>query len=669
MDDEKRASYDKQLAATGALAPVQSKTESQEGVDECFTRAKQSLRANDMSGSILWLRKCVAMAPDVAKYHAILARSLAEAPQYHQEAIQQFERATELDALNTSVYFQFAELYEVMRRPASAIGLYRKILAIDPQHSKARERLREVEYVLKGQHEEKDEKSDAFLSRPLPQKLSQPEFCPGPLAIPAQGTAELSSAPDMSVLTTSPSASFSEPQLEEIPTEPEEVEAPRSSPKPSLKTNMVAHEVRLKASGAYPDKSAGEHELFTEETSSVLVFENGGVIELSAAVAPGQLLFLANVETKLEVVAQVKRKRTYKPTSCYVELEFAEPAPYFWGLEFSAAAALLPKDAKETEAAALVLSAEATADEPGEPPPAPTVEEVQALKREVEALGRQPKLMPTSAAGQQALLPAAVPVKSLPIEHDRVPTQLTMAEAAQLPTPSLDFTMSLPKAKRRLRARGNFTPGFRGGVLRLTLLTAALMVTLAGAAWHKHWIPWKSAAKKPPVSGREHSEFGKTNVASDAPMTSPAMPSQSAESSAQTFASSDPVAQPAVRKTSPSATVAGKRAMVRPTARAISDPVVASAVNSVVVPPKLIQSVRAVASLEALRDFETGNVVIDAVVGTAGEVHFISVLSGPPSLRAAAVEATKQYRYEPATRNGQPVPAHVTISIRFRFEP
>jgi len=719
MDDEKRASYDEQLAATGALTRVQSKTASQGGVDECFIRAKQSLRANDMSGSILWLRKCVAMAPDVAKYHAILARSLAEMPQYHQEAIQQFERAIELDARNTSVYFQFAELSEVMRMPSGAIGLYRKILEIDPEHSKARERLREVEYALKGKHEEKDEKSDAFLSRLLHQKPSQPEFCPGPLAIPAQGTTELSSAQDMSDLTTSPSASFSEPQLEEFPTEPEEVEAPRSSPKPSIKTNMVAHEVRVKASGAYPDKSAGAHELFTEETSSALVFENGGVIELSAAVAPGQLLFLANVETKREVVAQVKRKRTYKPTSCYVELEFAEPAPYFWGMEFSAAAALLPKDAKETEAAALVLSAEATADEPGEPPPAPTVEEVQALKREVEALGRQPKLMPTPAAGQQALVPAADPdafpplaavevpgtesnsnsgsdeapgvaliVKSLPSEHARVPTQLTMAEPVQLPTPSLDFTMSLPKAKRRLRARGNFTPDFRGGVLRLTLLTAALMVTVAGAVWHKHWIPWKSAGKKPSVSvpaiamnartslppgspeaAREHSEFGNTNVASDAPVTSPAMPSQPAESSAQTFASSGPVAQPVVRKTSPSTTLAGKRAMVRPAARAISDPVVASAVKSVVVPPKLIKSVRAEASLEALRDFETGNVVIDAVVGTAGEVHFISVLSGPPSLRDAAVEATKQYRYEPATRDGQPVPAHVTISIRFRFEP
>jgi protein TonB len=83
----------------------------------------------------------------------------------------------------------------------------------------------------------------------------------------------------------------------------------------------------------------------------------------------------------------------------------------------------------------------------------------------------------------------------------------------------------------------------------------------------------------------------------------------------------------------------------------------------------LIHSVQAVASLEALRDFERGNVVIDAVVGTSGEVHFISVISGPPSLRGPAVESLKQYKYEPAVRNGQPIPAHVTITIHFRFEP
>src|SRR4029077_16451752 len=108
--------------------------------------------------------------------------------------------------------------------------------------------------------------------------------------------------------------------------------------------NIIAHEVRLRVTGAHPTEAAGERELFTEETTSVLVFENGGVIRLSAAVAPGQLLLLINVESKREVVAQVKRKRVYRPTICYVELEFAEPAQRFWGMEFSAAAAFLPKD-------------------------------------------------------------------------------------------------------------------------------------------------------------------------------------------------------------------------------------------------------------------------------------------------------------------------------------
>jgi hypothetical protein len=339
----------------------------------------------------------------------------------------------------------------------------------------------------------------------------------------------------MSPLTSSPPASPSEPQPEEFPIELEEVEAPQSTPKPTIKTNMVAQEVRVKATGAHPGKSAAERELFIEETTSVLVFENGGVIRLSAAVAPGQLLFLTNGESKREVVAQVKRKRTYRPTSCYVELEFVEPAPRFWGMEFSAAAALLPKDPQEAEAAALVTSAEATADEPGEPPPAPTVEEVQALKREVEALQDRLKLMQMPAASEQAPalapVPAAVPdaspapavgdvpstesssnstsdeapgvaftAKSLPIEHDSVPAQLTAAEQMLLPKPSLDFAMSLPKARRSPRARGNFTPSFRGGALRLALLTTALVITATGAAWYKHWIPWKSAAKKPSVS-------------------------------------------------------------------------------------------------------------------------------------------------------------------------
>jgi TonB family protein len=532
-------------------------------------------------------------------------------------------------------------------------------------------------------------------------------------------------------VTTSPAAT-SEPQVEEHPLEPGEGEAPPSHPKPLLKTNMVAHEIRVTATGAPPDTSAAERALFTEETTSVLVFESGGVIRLSAAVAPGQLLFLTNVESKKKVVAQVKRKRAYRPTVCYVELEFAEVAPQFWGMEFSAASALLPKAAQDTQAAELVTSAEATADEPGEPPAAPTVEEVQAFKRQVGAQGlpaprqaaeasqQQPPAAPSSAApegsstsawevlsretkgnsGSDEASGGAITEGSLRSENNPALIELTATE--QPPEPSLDFSMSLPKSKRSLRARGSFTPNFRGGVLRLGLLTAALVLTAAGAAWYKHWLPWKSATRKPSDSlsaiaanakrlpspggqegAREHSEFSNTRVASDAPVTSPGMPSRSttlpntvpseardaSELPAQPLASNSSLAHPAARKTSPAANLAGNRSTVRPAARDASGSAAPSAVEGDFVPPKLIKSVRAVVSIDDLRDFERGNVVIDAVVGSAGEVNFVSVLSGPPSLRAAAVESLKHYQYEPATRNGQPVPAHVTITIHFRFEP
>ena len=161
VDDEKRARYDKQLAERGAFSLGQGKTEIQETLDECLTQAKQCLGVHNFKASIMWLRKCVEIAPDVAKYHAILARSLAAVPQYRQEAVKHFEKALELDAWNTSTYFQFAELYEVMQLPWRAVPLYRKILEIDPEHSKAMDRLQQLE----AKQPEGGKKSLEFVSR------------------------------------------------------------------------------------------------------------------------------------------------------------------------------------------------------------------------------------------------------------------------------------------------------------------------------------------------------------------------------------------------------------------------------------------------------------------------------------------------------------------------
>jgi Flp pilus assembly protein TadD len=140
-DKQKRASYDAQLATSGAYTFHRDKTASQKILDDCFLRATELLRSKNYVGSLVWLRKCVDIAPDDAKYHALLARSLGKIPQYRNESVGHFERAIALDPLNIAVYVQLAELYEEMEQPLRARPLYSKILEIDPTHAMARGRL------------------------------------------------------------------------------------------------------------------------------------------------------------------------------------------------------------------------------------------------------------------------------------------------------------------------------------------------------------------------------------------------------------------------------------------------------------------------------------------------------------------------------------------------
>jgi Flp pilus assembly protein TadD len=63
-----------------------SKTETQIAIAKCMNRAKEYLRAGNFAGSIVWLHKCVELAPNDAAHHATLARSLSKVPQYRDEA-------------------------------------------------------------------------------------------------------------------------------------------------------------------------------------------------------------------------------------------------------------------------------------------------------------------------------------------------------------------------------------------------------------------------------------------------------------------------------------------------------------------------------------------------------------------------------------------------------
>ena len=62
-----------------------------------------------------------------------------------------------------------------------------------------------------------------------------------------------------------------------------------------------------------------------------------------------------------------------------------------------------------------------------------------------------------------------------------------------------------------------------------------------------------------------------------------------------------------------------------------------------------------------------GTVVIDAIISRTGTLESARVLSGPPMLQRAALDAVQQARYRPFLLNGQPTEVQTTITINFRM--
>lgn len=115
-----------------------------------------------------------------------------------------------------------------------------------------------------------------------------------------------------------------------------ETEAQSSSPGANTQAapQPVALEVPVTVNGARTVEGSDKREPFSEATKTVLIFAHGAVIRLASSVTPGQLLFLTNENSKKEVVCQVVKSKNYRNVSGYVELEFTEPAPAFWGMRF-----------------------------------------------------------------------------------------------------------------------------------------------------------------------------------------------------------------------------------------------------------------------------------------------------------------------------------------------
>src|SRR6202790_5561939 len=173
----------------------------------------------------------------------------------------------------------------------------------------------------------------------------------------------------------------------------------------------VALEIPVTVNGARTVEGSDKREPFSETTKTVLVFGHGAVVRVSSPLAAGQLVFLTNEKTKKEVVCQVVKSKNQGSTNGYVELQFTESAPGYWGMRFpggnSAPAAVAAPRPVATAVKPVVPAAPAVAALPPAPvfavPAVPTVVVPPTLEKNVATPPRQ-------EAAQPALVPEALPV-------------------------------------------------------------------------------------------------------------------------------------------------------------------------------------------------------------------------------------------------------------------
>jgi protein TonB len=106
-----------------------------------------------------------------------------------------------------------------------------------------------------------------------------------------------------------------------------------------LRSDAVSLEVPVKVHGSRVTevvRGITPHtEPFEEQTSTMIVFPQGGVVRMSTAVTAGQMVVLTNLKSGHDAICRIVKVRAYAQSQSYVELEFTNRQPGYWGVHFA----------------------------------------------------------------------------------------------------------------------------------------------------------------------------------------------------------------------------------------------------------------------------------------------------------------------------------------------
>ena len=82
---------------------------------------------------------------------------------------------------------------------------------------------------------------------------------------------------------------------------------------------------------------------------------------------------------------------------------------------------------------------------------------------------------------------------------------------------------------------------------------------------------------------------------------------------------------------------------------------------------RLVSYVSPVYPVDAREKEIEGTVRVRAFIAPSGKVQSVRLLSGPPTLAPAAMNAVRKWRYTSTLLNGQPIESQADVSVFFRL--
>jgi periplasmic protein TonB len=105
-----------------------------------------------------------------------------------------------------------------------------------------------------------------------------------------------------------------------------------------LRSDAVSLEVPVKVHGSRVTEVVrgitAHTEPFEEQSATMIVFPQGGVLKMSATVSAGQMVVITNSKSGQDAICRVMKVRPYGNAHSYVEIEFTQRQPAYWGVYF-----------------------------------------------------------------------------------------------------------------------------------------------------------------------------------------------------------------------------------------------------------------------------------------------------------------------------------------------